>query len=337
MSALYDYDPSPRNDPIVTIVDNYLQASVPSLTPEKSVLLKTFPFLLHMPDWLPGSWIKREANEAYELRNKLLAMPYEYVQKRMASGEHINSAMVSDHITRMESMDDSSRPVYEKGVQEGAASALIGGTETTSSILNIFTLAMVENPHLWKRAQAEIDATLGTDRLPEFEDKESLPIVEAIMRETLRWRPVVPLCIPHAATSSDVYNGYYIPKGATVFANGWAMSRDEVRYPEADKFKPERFLNADGTLTADDPGDFVFGFGRRSCPGRHTGLASIWCTIATMLATLDFNLAKDANGKEIAFTPTYVNGVTQHPAHFPCRIAPRAHITKEYLERMLAQ
>lgn len=56
-----------------------------------------------------------------------------------------------------------------------------------------FTLAMVKNPRVWKRAQAEIDAVLGIHRLPEFQDRQSLPYVEAIMRETFRWKPVGPL------------------------------------------------------------------------------------------------------------------------------------------------
>ena len=56
-----------------------------------------------------------------------------------------------------------------------------------------FTLAMVKNPHIWKRAQAEIDAVLGLDKLPEFEDRQSLPYVDAIVRETYRWKPIGPL------------------------------------------------------------------------------------------------------------------------------------------------
>lgn len=50
MSAVYDYEPRARNDPMVAIVDNYLQASVPGLSPEKTVLLKAFPFC----KWLTG-------------------------------------------------------------------------------------------------------------------------------------------------------------------------------------------------------------------------------------------------------------------------------------------
>jgi len=57
----------------------------------------------------------------------------------------------------------------------------------------VFTLAMVLNPHALKRAQTEIDAIVGTDRLPDFGDRLALPYVNAIIRETLRWQPAVPL------------------------------------------------------------------------------------------------------------------------------------------------
>ena len=56
-----------------------------------------------------------------------------------------------------------------------------------------FTLAMIESPHVWKRAQMDIDAVVGMDRLPEFDDRPSLPYVDAIVREVLRWRPAFPI------------------------------------------------------------------------------------------------------------------------------------------------
>lgn len=57
----------------------------------------------------------------------------------------------------------------------------------------IFVLAMVLYPDVQKCAQAEIDSVIGNDRLPLFEDRESLPYVDAIVREVLRWEPSVPL------------------------------------------------------------------------------------------------------------------------------------------------
>jgi len=207
----------------------------------------------------------------------------------------------------------------------------------TSSVLMTFTLAMVENPRVWKRAQADINAIVGLDRLPEFNDRPHLPYIDAVIREAMRWMPVGPLGIPHATTTSDVYKNYYIPKGAIVIANIWAMSRDQARYPDPDKFIPERFLDKEGKLTDDDPAQYIFGFGRRVCPGRHTADASLWCGIATLLATVDFNLAKDADGKDITFTATFSSGVSLHPNPFPCELTPRAHVSKEYLERVLSQ
>ncbi|KIJ10810.1 hypothetical protein PAXINDRAFT_16208 [Paxillus involutus ATCC 200175] len=94
-----------------------------------------------------------------------------------------------------------------------------------------------------------------------------------------------------------------------------------------------RFLTAEGALTDVDPSGFMFGFGWRVCPGRHTADASLWTTIATMLATLEFTLAKDPEGNEIMFEPKYVNGITHQPAIFPCRISPRSHVSKASLER----
>lgn len=64
-----------------------------------------------------------------------------------------------------------------------------------------------------KRAQEAIDKVVGSDRLPSLADRSSLPYVDAVLREILRWRPVVPQSLPRATLSDDVYNGFYIPKG----------------------------------------------------------------------------------------------------------------------------
>jgi cytochrome P450 len=88
---------------------------------------------------------------------------------------------------------------------------------------------MVLNPEVQKRAQAEIDRVVGSERLPDFGDRASMPYIEAVLRETLRFHPIVPLSkalgkfmsrltsiptgLPHAAVNDDVYDGYLIPKG----------------------------------------------------------------------------------------------------------------------------
>ena len=82
-------------------------------------------------------------------------------------------------------------------------------------------------------------------------------------------------------TENDIYNGYRIPKGATIVASHWGMNRDEKVYLKPDEFIPERWIeNPDLPLAA-------FGFGRRSCPGEHLARNSLYIIIVRLLWAFD--------------------------------------------------
>ncbi|KNZ74963.1 Cytochrome P450 2B19 [Termitomyces sp. J132] len=79
---------------------------------------------------------------------------------------------------------------------------------------------MLHFPSVMKKAQDELDHVVGLNRMPEFDDKDNLPYVKAVINETLRWRPIAILGgTPHAVVTDDIYNGMFIPKGSTIFAN----------------------------------------------------------------------------------------------------------------------
>lgn len=71
---------------------------------------------------------------------------------------------------------------------------------------------MVLHPDVQSRALAEINAVCG-DNVPNFDHRSSLPYIDAICREVLRWHPITPLGLPHMTSRDDVYAGYLIPKG----------------------------------------------------------------------------------------------------------------------------
>ena len=54
-------------------------------------------------------------------------------------------------------------------------------------------LAMALHPEVQKKAQAEIDAVVGLNRLPDFEDRPFLPFINAVVKESMRWHLVAPL------------------------------------------------------------------------------------------------------------------------------------------------
>ena len=84
-----------------------------------------------------------------------------------------------------------------------------------------FFLAMAMNAEVQQTAHEELDRVIGRGRLPEFSDRDSLPYIDAVIKEVLRWCPVTPIGIPHRVMDEDVYNGMYIPKDSIIVANLW--------------------------------------------------------------------------------------------------------------------
>lgn len=149
----------------------------------------------------------------------------------------------------------------------------IAGAMTIGSPLQSYILAMCHFPWWQKRVREEIESVCG-GRCPEWKDREQLPTLRAVMKEVLRWRPPVPTGIPHAVEQDDVYNGYFIPKGATIHAFEWGMTRDPTLYPDPDTFRPERYLSPLFPTYREPLTQYPsihnmsqWGFGRRTCMG----------------------------------------------------------------------
>lgn len=157
---------------------------------------------------------------------------------------------------------------------------------------------MAIHPNIQQKAQKEIDQLLGGERLPTLADKINLPYTSAVIKEIYRWHAPLPISIPKALTEDDVYKGYYMPKGATVMENVWAVFNDPSEYPEPQIFNPERFLK-DGKLdhSVRDPEDRVFGSSRRVCPGKHFANRAVFLRVATVLATFNIEPGVNDNGE----------------------------------------
>ncbi|KAF8869911.1 cytochrome P450, partial [Infundibulicybe gibba] len=164
---------------------------------------------------------------------------------------------------------------------------------------------MAISPDVQRRAQNEIDSVIGNDRLPEPGDRPSLPYVEAVYREVMRWRPVLPLGLPHTSTEDDIYRDFFIPKGQLLTCDR-AMNHNEDIYQNPDRFQPERYFDSPGKLNNDDT-VLAFGFGRRVCVGRHLASSSVWLIIASVLATLNIAKAKDSQGNDIEIEGSYTD------------------------------
>ena len=77
------------------------------------------------------------------------------------------------------------------------------------------------HPEVVAKAQAELEAVVGPNRLPDHPDRSDLPYVNAIIKECLRWHSALPLGLPHSSMQDEVYNGYHIPAGSVLIPNAW--------------------------------------------------------------------------------------------------------------------
>ena len=99
---------------------------------------------------------------------------------------------------------------------------MIASLQTTAR-LQATLLALSLYPKVQKKAQAELDAVVGPNRLPDFGDRDSLVYINAIVKEALRWFTIVPLGMPHRTLEDDEFRGYFIPAGTTVYGNVWCV------------------------------------------------------------------------------------------------------------------
>jgi cytochrome P450 len=78
-----------------------------------------------------------------------------------------------------------------------------------------------------------------------------------------------------------------------------AILHDPETYPDPEEFKPERFLNEDGSVKDDPTLALAFGAGKRICPGRHIVDATLFIVASSVLSAFNVTKAKDENGNEI--------------------------------------
>lgn len=162
---------------------------------------------------------------------------------------------------------------------------ILAGSETTAINLIWILSLLLNNRHVLKLAQEELDLKVGRDRWIEDTDIENLPYLQAIVKETLRLYPPGPLSVPHEAMQDCQVCGFHIPKGTRLFVNLWKLHRDPSLWPDPEVFCPERFLTTHVGIDASGKHfEFIpFGSGRRSCPGATFALQVTHLTLGRLL------------------------------------------------------
>ncbi|KAJ7083073.1 cytochrome P450 [Mycena belliarum] len=287
----------------------------------QAFIYDVFPIVKWLPDWLPGLGFRKEAQRFIGAIAELPDLPLQETKTAMENDTAHHSIAASML---------GNKTLDQNVIRTVTGTMYLAGTETTVATLTNFILAMVKYPEAQCKAQAEIDTVIGMGRLPDFKDEPSLPYINALVKEVMRWRIVTPLATPHCLIADDVYNGFHLPKDSIVIGNTFAIMHDELLFPNPDLFIPERYLDPAIKLP-----DVVFGFGSRICPGRYFSKSLIWITIVSILSTFTISKALDEEGNELEVSDKdFTSGVVSFPVPFQCRILPRSKSTEIVLENI---
>uniref|UniRef100_A0A0W0EW69 Putative cytochrome P450 n=1 Tax=Moniliophthora roreri TaxID=221103 RepID=A0A0W0EW69_MONRR len=290
-----------------------------------------FPWLTHLPSWFPGTYYATFALVNSKNTRRLYDYSVEYTRNQMRGG-NVERSLVSEKLT---DLGDNFNEEDLEDIKGAAATVFAAGEDTSFATLTIFFLVMILHPEYQERAHQEIISVVGKNRLPEYRDRDSLPFVECILQETLRWHPVAPLGVPHRSLADDMYKGMLIPKGAIMIPNIYGMSRDKNVYSNPEAFDPARFLPA-----PEGKGEphfaAVWGFGRRICPGRHFADQSLWHAMACILATLEILPEKDESGKIVVPEVRFTEGIVSQAIPFRFAVRPRSEATRTLIANIEA-
>jgi cytochrome P450 family 619 len=143
-------------------------------------------------------------------------------------------------------------------------------------------------------------------------------------------------------------DGHFIPASTTILINGWGIHHDEANFVDPSSFSPSRYSSHDRlaayyATSADyaNRDHYVYGAGRRICPGVHLAERKLFLAVAKLLWAFDFKPAKDADGKEaeVGVDPVkdYVEGVLLSPKPFGIEITPRSEARRRTILKELDQ
>ncbi|MED6195492.1 hypothetical protein PIB30_038341 [Stylosanthes scabra] len=176
------------------------------------------------------------------------------------------------------------------------------GTDTTYTVLEWAMAELLKRPAVMHKLQEEVRTVVGNRTNITEQDLVHMNYLKAVIKETLRFHPPIPVLVPRKSTKAIKLNGYDIGEGTQVLVNAWAIATDPKCWDQPLEFKPERFLNSSVDFKGQDFQFIPFGAGRRGCPGIQFAIAVDEIVLATIVHQFDWDLPPDSGELDMSET-----------------------------------
>ncbi|KAK3386377.1 cytochrome P450 [Sordaria brevicollis] len=180
-------------------------------------------------------------------------------------------------------------------LQANSAILIIGGSETTATLLAGATFLLATNPAALKKLTEEIRSAFESEDEIDYASVSVLPYLLACLDEALRMYPPVPTGLPRVVPKGGAsIAGHFIPEDSVVAIHQWAMYHNEKHFKDPFSFHPERWLN-DPTFGDDRKEAFQpFHLGSRNCLGKNLAYLEMRIILARLLWNFDLKIAADS-------------------------------------------
>ncbi|KAL5778165.1 hypothetical protein ACOSP7_011091 [Xanthoceras sorbifolium] len=169
---------------------------------------------------------------------------------------------------------------------------------------------LMKYPRVIIKVQEEVRNLIGGKGFVDEDDVQKLPYLKAVIKETMRLQPTIPLLDPRKTTKKCILNGYEIPSKTLVFVNAWAIGRDPEVWDNPEKFYPERFIGSSIDMKGQHFELIPFGAGRRICPGLHMGIATVELALANLLYKFNWEMPVGFKKEDLDFN--VLPGITMY-------------------------
>ncbi|XP_041646825.1 cytochrome P450 2J4-like [Cheilinus undulatus] len=193
----------------------------------------------------------------------------------------------------------------------------VAGTETTTTTLHWGLLYMIYYPQIQERVKAEIDAVIGSSRVPSINDRENMPYTNAVIHEIQRMADIIPLNVFRMTSKDTTLDKYSIPKGTIILSTLNSVLHDETMWETPHSFNPQHFLDQDGQFRKRDA-FLPFSAGKRLCLGEQLAKMELFLFFTSLLQRFSLTVP---DGEQPSLD--YVLGFSRTPKPYRLCAVPR--------------
>ncbi|OQV07837.1 hypothetical protein CLAIMM_12206 [Cladophialophora immunda] len=252
---LFDEDPESVKQGIPHHVWSYFKLTRPLF-----IVKELFPYLAKYGIYLPGRYGRG-------FRAVRLWKGYALTILARCRAEGVRTPFLKQMLYGEKDMA-LGRPLTDSEIAEECMGGMFGGSGTTANTFVYILWATLNRPDIVSRLHEElVIAFPDRNAVPDHKTCSQLPLLQAVIDETLRRYPTILATLPRMALEETTVQGFTIPKGTTVGCQNYTISRNEEVFPDAECWDPDRWLRNDGNEELRKQALTAFSIGSRRCIG----------------------------------------------------------------------